>query len=167
MLSCAFIYHSLQIDSAHVSWWVCLTLKESVVTAAVDRRKQLSTPFFCHRHKRTLSVSALGPSFRLVSTLLISLFPRELRNAYIHSSHRLLLSHPRLPRASVLLNYFALLSRESSQSALKTWDSWHLSSLAQQLPDVALLFFCTLTHHERHELLERESEISEGGRRYF
>lgn len=68
----------------------------------------------------------------------------------------------------VLTNYFALLSSETSQSALKTRDGLHLplspSAATGRLP---LLLLCTTTRRERHELLERESEISEGGQKVF
>ncbi len=63
-LSSAFISHSLQIDSAHGSLWVCLSVSqgESGHCSSGVVKPAASIVFLFHRHKQMLSICALSPS---------------------------------------------------------------------------------------------------------
>lgn len=90
------------------------------------------------------------------ANLIISPSTKTCIHAYIPSTDSCSCTCPHLPRVSVSLNYFALLSWESSQSALKNPVGIVPSFPQQATGHLPLLLLCTARHHERHELLERE-----------
>ena len=127
-------YITFIVDTESPVYSNCLSKR--MVIVAEDSQHHV----FCTKtNSYMLCICASSLSVRWVSILLISSFPSEPISAYTPIYIRCTCPHlPHLPGA-VWLDYFALRSTESSQSALKPRDSWHGSSRLQQLLVTSLL----------------------------
>lgn len=161
------LWFNIFVESRFSGSQLCLFISERTVTTEVDWSCFISrSQILMHAvHLCSIYQSVTGRH----SLMLISLYPWELRNAYMHSSHRHLLSPcPRLPCATALSGYFALLSPEiQSVSTASPRQLRPVLSPSAASPHPSPLLLWTVNHRERHELWESESEISDGGRKYF